>query len=163
MMSSPPVQGSAGRSIWVSYCKEYLISCLETHKPLDLVIILLGTNDLKMRFSVSAYDIAHGAGVLVQIVQKSETGPGGTAPKVLLLAPPPVAKLTGFAEMFEGAEAELRRFVEYYARAAQERECAFLETGQVIVSSDLDGIHLEESEQKKLGVAVAARVRGLLA
>jgi lysophospholipase L1-like esterase len=38
---------------------------LETHKPLDLVIILLGTNDLKMRFSVSAYDIANGVGELV--------------------------------------------------------------------------------------------------
>jgi hypothetical protein len=45
---------------------------------------------------------------------------------------------------------------------AQERGCAFLDTGQVIVSSDLDGIHLEASEQKKLGVAVAAGVRELL-
>ena len=52
---------------------------------------MLGTNDLKMRFSVSAYDIANGAGALVQIVQKSETGPGGGAPQVLLLAPPPMA------------------------------------------------------------------------
>ena len=55
------------------------------------MIILLGTNDLKMRFSVSAYDIANGAGVLARIVQKSETGRGGGAPQVLLLAPPPVA------------------------------------------------------------------------
>ena len=53
------VPGSGDRSIWVSYCKTYLIPCLETHKPLDLVIILLGTNDLKMRLSVSAYDIAN--------------------------------------------------------------------------------------------------------
>jgi hypothetical protein len=50
------------------------------------VVILLGTNDLKMRFSVSAYDIANGAGVLVQIVQKSETGPNVGAPQVLPLA-----------------------------------------------------------------------------
>jgi hypothetical protein len=46
---------------------------------------------------------ANGAGALVLIVQKSETSPNGGAPQVLLLAPPPVAKLTGFAEMFEGA------------------------------------------------------------
>jgi lysophospholipase L1-like esterase len=142
--------------------KEYLIPCLETHKPLDLVIILLGTNDLKVRFSVSAFDIANGAGVLVDVVQKSATGPGDRAPQVLLLAPPPVAKLTGFAEMFEGAEAKSRRFAEHYARVAQERGCAFLDTGQVIVSSDLDGIHLEASEQRKLGMAVAAPVREIL-
>jgi lysophospholipase L1-like esterase len=140
----------------------YLIPCLETHKPIDLVIILLGTNDLKMRFSVSAYDIANGAGVLVKIVQKSATGPGDRGPQVLLLAPPPVARLTGFAEMFEGAERKSRRFAEHYARVAQERGCAFMDTGQVIVSSDLDGIHLEASEHEKLGVAVAARVRELM-
>jgi hypothetical protein len=51
----------------------------------------LGTNDLKMRFSVSAYGIANGAEALVQIVHKSETGRDGGAPQVLLLAPPPVA------------------------------------------------------------------------
>ena len=82
---------SGGRSTWVRYCKTYIIPCLETHKPLDLVIILLGTNDLKMRFSVSAYDIANGAGALVQILQKSETGPNGESPQVLLVARPSVA------------------------------------------------------------------------
>ena len=51
--------------------KTYLIPCLETHKPLDLVIIMLGTNDLKKRFSLSAYDIAQGAGVLIDVVYKS--------------------------------------------------------------------------------------------
>ena len=64
--------------------------------------------------------------------------------------------------MFEGAEAKSRRFAEHYARVAKERGCAFLDTGRLIVSSDLDGIHLEASEQKKLGVAVAAKVCELL-
>ena len=76
------------------------------------MIILLGTNDLKVCFSVSAYDIANGAGVLVDIVQKSETCLSGSSPQVLLLAPPPVAvgrswsALTGFAEIFEGEGAD---------------------------------------------------------
>jgi hypothetical protein len=74
-----------------------------------------------------------------------------------------VARLSGFAEMFEGAEKKSRRFAEHYARVAQERGCAFLNTGQVIESSDLDGIHLELSEQAKLGRTVAAKVRELLA
>ena len=40
--------------------KEYLVPCLETHKPMDLVVIMLGTNDLKHRFSLTAFDIATG-------------------------------------------------------------------------------------------------------
>lgn len=142
--------------------KEYLIPCLETHRPLDLVTIMLGTNDLKKRFSLSAFDIAEGAGVLVRIVQKSEAGPAGGAPKVLLIAPPPTARLTEFAEIFEGSEEKSRRFGEHYRRVAGECGCPFLDAGQVIVSSDLDGIHFEAEEHRKLGEAVAARVRELL-
>ena len=142
--------------------KSYLIPCLETHKPIDLVIILLGTNDLKVRFSVSAFDIANGAGVLVDVVQKSAAGPGDAAPQVLLLAPPPIARLSGFAEMFDGARPKSRRFAAHYGRVAQEKGCAFLDTSQAIVSSNLDGIHLEAGEHEKLGAAVAETVRTLL-
>lgn len=140
----------------------YLIPCLESHKPLDLVIILLGLNDLKRRFSVSAFDVAEGAGVLVQIVQKSNAGMMGGAPQVLLMAPPPVGKLTAFAELFEGAEAKSHKLAEHYRRVAVELKCHFLDTSTVIFSSDLDGIHFEQSEHARLGQAVAVKVREII-
>ena len=142
--------------------KTYLIPCLETHQPLDLVIMMLGTNELKKRFSLSTYDIAEGVRVLVNIVQKSEAGPDGAPPKLLLMAPPPVAKLTEFVEMFEGAEVKSRRFSEHYRRIAEEQGCEFFDTSEVIVSSDIDGIHFEAGEHQKLGKAVADLVRKIL-
>ena len=142
--------------------KTYLIPCLESQRPIDLVVMMLGTNELKMRFSLSAYDIAEGVRVLVDIVQKSESGPDGGPPKLLLLAPPPVARLTEFEEMFEGAEAKSRRFSEHYRRIAEEQECEFFDTSQVIVSSDVDGIHFEAGEHQKLGQTVADLVRKIL-
>jgi len=143
--------------------KEYLVPCLESHKPIDLVTIMLGTNDLKARFSLSAYDIANGAGVLVDVVQRSEAGPDGRAPQVLLMAPPPLGRLTGFAETFEGARRKSRRFSQHYRRVAEEYGCALFDTSNVIVSSDVDGVHLEAEEHRKLGQAVAAVIRNMLA
>jgi lysophospholipase L1-like esterase len=123
---------------------------------------MIGTNDLKMCFSLSAFDIANGAGVLVDIVQCSEAGPEGGAPRVLLIAPPPLGKLTDFADMFTGGEAKSRKFSEQYRRVADEHGCALMDVSQVIASSDIDGVHLELSEHRKLGEAAALLVRDIL-
>lgn len=136
--------------------RDYLLPCLESHKPVDLLVMLLGTNDLKHRYGLSAWDIAQGAGVLVGMAQASGFGPNNGAPEVLLLAPPPIARLTGFAEMFEGAEEKSRELGRQFSAVANELHCHFLDTGTVVRSSDLDGIHLEPAEQVKLGTAVAA-------
>lgn len=142
--------------------KEYLIPCIESHKPLDLVIIALGTNDLKKRFSLSPCDVAAGAGVLVDIVKRSAGGPHGGPPRVLLVAPPLVGKLTEFAEIFEGAPEKSRRLGEHFRRVAAERQVPLVDAAGVVKTSDLDGIHLEPEEHRKLGEAVAIRVREIL-
>ncbi len=138
--------------------RSYLRACLESHRPVDLVTVMLGTNDLKERFAASASDIAQGASSLADEILRSGCGPGGGAPMVLLVAPPPVGRLTDMAEMFEGAGEKSGRFAGHYRRFAERYGCAFLDAGEVIVSSDVDGIHLEADEHRKLGEAVAARV-----
>ena len=83
---------------------DYLRPCLESHAPLDLVIVALGINDLKARFFASASDAADGAGVLVSIAQRSGAGLEGGQPAVLLVAPPRVGVLTELAQIVERAE-----------------------------------------------------------
>ncbi len=142
--------------------RAYLFPCLESHRPLDLVTLMLGTNDLKERFSVSASDIAQSAASLAEIVLRSGCGSDGGAPQVLLISPPPVGKLTDYAEMFEGAEEKSREFAGHYRRFAEQSGCGFLDASEVMVSSDIDGIHFEAGEHRKLGEAVAVRIEEML-
>ena len=139
--------------------KDYLRPCLESHAPLDVVILALGVNDLKARFFASASDVADGAGVLVSIVQRSGAALNGGSPTVLLVAPPPVGVLTELALMFAGAEEKSRGFSRQYRRVAQKYGCVLLDAGEVVRVSDRDGIHLEAGEHRKLGEAMAASVK----
>lgn len=141
----------------------YLPPCLLTHRPLDLVIILLGTNDLKHRFGKSAYDIASGAGFLVDLVLQSTCGPDDAAPSVLLMCPPPVTNPVPekFADMFAGAIEKSRQLAPQYRKAASDRGVHFLNAGDIIESSPVDGIHFEAEGQRRLGMAVAEKVRAI--
>lgn len=136
----------------------YLIPCLESHRPLDLVILMLGTNDLKKRFSASAYDVGKGIRVLIEVILTSGSGPGGNAPKTLLVSPAPFEELTEKAEMFEGAQVKSRQLAGHFAQIAAEYRLAFLDAGRVIKSSRIDGFHLEVSEHLELGLAMTKSV-----
>jgi hypothetical protein len=100
--------------------------------------------------------------MLVDVVDVSGCGPEGDPPQTLLICPPPVLELDPLADEFEGATAKSHGLAGHYAAAAAARSCAFLDAGSVISSSHVDGIHLDEPEHERLGIAVAAHVRPLL-
>ncbi|MCK9152108.1 SGNH/GDSL hydrolase family protein [Methanobacterium alcaliphilum] len=144
--------------------KNYLIPCLSTHKPLNLVILFLGTNDLKMRFSLSAFEISQGLRVLTDIILKSESGINGRPPQLLLIAPPPVKTIppiSRFSEEFSESEIKSQKLGEYYQQVAEEYGCEFFNAAHIVTSSSLDGIHLDEKEHIKLGHKLAEFVRNL--
>lgn len=140
----------------------HLVPTLESHQPLDLVIVMLGTNDLKGRYQLTAADIAQSAGELARYAQQIARNAAGEQPRVLLVAPPPIAEATNFDLLFEGALEKSRQFGHYFALAAKVYNLDFLDAGAVIVSSPVDGIHFAVEEHHKLGRAIAAKVRDIL-
>lgn len=143
--------------------RTYLLPCLETHQPIDLVILMLGTNDLKPRFSVPAVDIATGAGALAEIILASVSGVAGRPPRLLLMCPPPLARLDLLAEMFAGGREKSHGLAPHYQATATAHGCDFLDAGSIIPCSDVDGIHLDADAHVALGEHVAALVPSLLA
>jgi lysophospholipase L1-like esterase len=142
--------------------RTFLPAALLSHHPLDLVIVMLGTNDLKRRFGVSAAEIADGAGLLVDLVRTSGCGPASAEPQVLLVCPPPLGALDQFADEFEGGAEKSRQLAGSYEGVAAERSCAFLDAGAHISSSDIDGVHLDADSHAVLGREIAAAVRAIV-
>jgi lysophospholipase L1-like esterase len=136
-----------------------LPAILETHQPIDLVVLMLGTNDLKARFGVPAVEIAVSVDKLLLAIGASFSGPGGAAPPVLLVAPPPVTEAGSLAEVFAGGAAKARALASLLSDLAARRGAAFLDAGAVVAASPVDGVHIDAEAHAALGRAIAEAVR----
>ncbi|MGH8474639.1 MAG: SGNH/GDSL hydrolase family protein [Methylococcales bacterium] len=140
-----------------------LMPLLESHAPVDLLILFLGTNDLKHFYSATAFDSARGLRSLIAIARSSLSGPQGGAPGMLVIAPPRMVQLsTLMLEQFQGAREKSLHFAAAFADAARLENCCFLDSSQVIESSPVDGIHFDEAAHRNLGLAIAERVREII-
>lgn len=148
---------------------EYLPAAIAAHLPLDLVVIMLGTNDTKAQFGRTPFRIALGAGHLVEIAQSSGDMFGGgwydyDAPEVLLVAPPPMGPQTVFSDTFEGEVGVARSegLAPAYQAVAEAADARFFDAGSVISTDGVDGVHFTAEAQRTLGEAMAEQVRGVL-
>lgn len=144
--------------------KPVLPALLESHKPLDLVVLMLGTNDLKSVFSVSPGEIAAGVQVLAKMILGSDAGINALPPKLLLMCPPVIldnTHLPDVAAKFPNAPEHSRDLPRCYAALAAALGCAYLNTQALIEPSPVDGIHLDAAAHEKLGLAVADKVKSL--
>jgi len=136
---------------------------LQSQAPIDLVILMLGTNDLKHYFNQTALSIAHGAGVLVDRILASGAGSGpDSSPQVLLVSPPAVAEgPCCFGPIFEGGPAKSLEFPSAYRAVAEARGIAFLDAAEWATCPVPDTIHLDEAGCQSLGKGIAAKLREL--
>lgn len=142
-----------------------LPTALFTHAPVDLVVIMLGSNDMKPHTAGSAIAAMQGMRRLVQIVRTHRQGfDDGRPAQVLVVAPPPLVE-TGDAEftaMFVGAPAESRKIAALYQTLAADLGAAFFDAGTVAQASPVDGVHLDAENTRAIGTALAPHVRALL-
>lgn len=148
---------------------KYLRPCLNTHAPIDLVVLMLGTNDLKVRISGYVPDIARAAGTLVKAIQSGNDGPQGRAPEVLLVSPVLVGEGLAQAapDIYEELGCENARrasllFAKYYRAVAEECGCFFLDAAEYAQAGPADALHLDAENHRKLGEAIAQKVRDIL-
>ncbi len=143
----------------------HLASVRKTHMPIDILVIMLGTNDLQDRFSLSADAVGLAMSRILFAATQKTDDVEGRAPKVLLMAAPPLGDFTGkeYANIYSNAHGgvQSRLLSGVYQRIAADYGVAFFDTGTVISASETDAIHFEAAPQADLARAIAVEVRQL--
>jgi len=149
---------------------EYLDSSLMSHLPIDLVIIMLGTNDTKTYLKRSPLEIGLGMGELVNTVQEG-SGLGwynyeSEAPEILIISPPPLGNEIDplAAEIFEGSQDKIAALPAIYSAISEASGSHFFDAATVVDLDEVgvDGIHLIVEGNVDLGNAVAKEVLSIL-
>lgn len=138
---------------------------LESHAPLDGVVIMLGTNDAKRRYHLDAVDIARGARTLVREVKHFPWTLAEPCPRILLVAPIELGQgaASNFMGDFDEHSVEVsKRFGACYEEVARAEGIDFLDAAAVARPADVDYIHLDESGHRALGQAIAAKLQEML-
>ena len=130
----------------------YLPPCLMSHNPLDLVAIMLGTNDTKQRFAMSAPAIAQALARLIRLCHLYALDARGEPSRVLIIAP-------SMAGTFDARSVEVsEQLAEEYQRIARLMRCAFLNAADFCSASTEDGVHLTAAGHRALARGVADKV-----
>lgn len=142
---------------------------LLAHKPIDILILSLGTNDLKY---VGALASSKGIDQLLRLCsQATACFDNGSSPifakdaKVLVVSPihlhPQIATISPTSSICNGYE-ESTRFAEFFLPVAQKWNASFLDAAQYAAASAVDGIHMDADSHARLAAAIANKLREML-
>ena len=143
----------------------YFRACCESQSPIDMILLMLGTNDLKTRFGVEPVTIAYGLQRFLDVVNTASLA--GEKPKILIAAPiqisPSYRNYPLFYAMFgEDADRRSEKFAESYRHFAEQAGVFYVNAAEYGKAAAKDGIHMDAESHKNLGIMFAQKVREIL-
>jgi len=143
--------------------RSYFVPCLLSHRPVDVVVVMLGGNDLKPGFGRTPDEIADALGRYVDDVAAYATDRRGGLPVTVLVGPTPVTDTAPFYRDLVGDNpdpehaARSRKLAEALRRVAHQRGVPFAAAAEVAHPGD-DGIHLDMASHARLGEFLASTI-----
>ena len=138
---------------------DYIVPCIRTHAPLDLIIVMLGTNDVKERFGANAEVINLGMQKLIKMILNTDAI--FRHKKNVLLVSPPIIK-DGVYEithtMGKGCEQKSKELISLYEQTAKDLDLFYLKASDYAEFSDIDKMHLDPEGHKKLAKAFKEKI-----
>jgi len=144
----------------------YISPCIKSHAPLDLVMIMLGTNDSKERFSLTSNNIAAGIIRTASKVKGSLTGRDGKDPLILVVAPPSIGSGykngDAFLSMGRECDTKSKEMIPFLKEMALLNGFEFLNTDELFTMNHLDYMHLDVDGHKKMAKAIEDKILEIL-
>ena len=137
---------------------------LDSHRPLNLVSIMLGINDMKHYMNKTAIDSAMGISALIEQIKAAKCGPNGECPEIIVIAPPVyVDAEKPFGHIFDGAAEKSKGFAVAYKEIADAHGVNFFDAGKYAAPPmDGDGVHIDHHGTKAIGEALASFIKETL-
>lgn len=141
---------------------KYLTPCLQSQGPFDTMILMLGTNDCKERFSATPKNIADGLVLLIRQAKAQGIYVWKEEPDILVVAPTPVRAgvETSFVsgEMGKDSVRKSEELGAVYKAAAEMNGCRFLDAREC-TCNEVDFMHLDEAGHQRLADMLAPLVK----
>ena len=147
---------------------DYILPMVESQSPFDVLIIMLGSNDLKKKFHLPAGDIAGSLqNMLMRVRGYLRYQCHNEAAKILIVSPVHMGdhiEKSPFAEFFEGKASveNSKRLAHWYRLVAEQFDCEFLDASEVAEPGDFDSLHMAPEGHRALAEAMAEKVREIL-
>ncbi len=142
---------------------KYLEPCLKSQSPLDLVIISIGTNDLKINVCGTAGGSAQGVGMLIA---KTREILGKDIP-ILIISPIVIGyerkDMGPLWVLDESCYEQSRMFPFFFNSIAMQYGCHFIDAQTVCAPGKADAVHMDEENHAKLADAVAEKIKEIFA
>lgn len=169
-------EGQNGRTIanadpweWGTKCgMDYVLPMIESHNPFDLLVIMLGSNDLKKKFHLPAADIAGSLqNMLMKVKGYAAYQLGCPDLKILVVAPPALGsnlEQSPFATFFDSSEAprQAMELARWYALVAEQFHCGFLNATELVSGGEADQLHLSPESHRKLAEALRDKIKTIM-
>lgn len=146
---------------------DYIYPCLMTHEPVDLLIIMLGTNDTKERFGVSPACIALGLKRLIAKAQATDCW-RGKIPRILVITPqnigPQYMDTAVACTMGKGCAEKSAGLGKEFKLIAQAMGCRYLDANDILSAgpNQTDFMHLTDTGHRQLAQGLASYIPGIL-
>lgn len=140
---------------------EYLIPCLDTHDPIDLVVLMLGTNELKSAYNKTAQEISELLEeYFVKTILNRKSQLKESYPKLLIVTPPLVNEEAEYCKAggkYVGAGSKAKELNDIYKNIAEKYNCYFLSNEGL--ETGIDGVHLTKESHKRLAEKIENKIR----